>query len=109
MYQIARKNYLARNLIKMQKQFPSEFQFFPKTWLLPYQIEELKTFSNHNSNANFIVKPEAMSQGKGIFITKRFDQIDMSEHLVVQKYIKTPYLIDEYKFDFRIYVLVTNV
>ena len=36
MYQIARKNYLARNLIKMQKQFPNDYQFFPKTWLLPH-------------------------------------------------------------------------
>lgn len=50
-----------------------------------------------------------MSQGKGIFITKRFDQIDPTEHLVVQKYVKNPYLIDEHKFDFRVYVLVTNV
>jgi tubulin polyglutamylase TTLL6/13 len=62
-----------------------------------------------NQTANFIVKPEAMSQGKGIFITRKFDQIDPSEHLVVQKYIKNPFLIDGYKFDFRIYVLVTNV
>lgn len=109
MYQIARKNYLARNLNRMQKQFPADFQFFPKTWLLPHQLEDLKHYSSANPGANFIVKPEALSQGKGIFITKRFDQIDPTEHLVVQKYIKHPYLIDDYKFDFRVYILVTNV
>lgn len=93
----------------MLKMFPNDYTFFPKTWHLPYQLEELKIFANHNSAANFIVKPEAMSQGKGIFITRKFDNIDPAEHYVVQKYIKQPYLIDGYKWDFRIYVLVTNV
>ncbi len=35
MYALARKNLLAKNLIAMQKYFPKEFNFFPKTWLLP--------------------------------------------------------------------------
>ena len=55
-----------------------------------------------------IVKPEASSQGKGIFITKRLDDINLNEHHVVQKYMRFPYLIDGFKFDLRIYVLVLS-
>jgi len=29
MFVLARKNYLAKNLKKMKKQFPEEFKFFP--------------------------------------------------------------------------------
>tara|TARA_B110000305_G_C19137406_1_gene491836 strand:+ start:510 stop:695 length:186 start_codon:yes stop_codon:yes gene_type:complete len=60
----------------MQKQFPADYKFFPKTWLLPHQLEDLKNYSAANPGVNFIVKPEALSQGKGIFITRKFDQID---------------------------------
>ena len=35
MFTLSRKNYLARNLIKMEKKFPAEYNFFPKTWVLP--------------------------------------------------------------------------
>ena len=35
MYALARKNLLAKNLIAMQKYFPKDFSFFPRTWLLP--------------------------------------------------------------------------
>ncbi len=93
----------------MQKQFPEDYRFFPQTWLLPYDMKDLTHEVNSKRKTIFIVKPECMSQGKGIFITRRIDQIEPSEHLVVQKYLKFPYLIDDYKFDFRIYVLVTNV
>ena len=55
-----------------------------------------------------IVKPEALSQGKGIFITNKIDTINLNEHLIVQEYKTKPYLIDGYKFDLRIYVLVTS-
>ena len=70
MFQIARKNYLARNLKKMQKQFSKDFSFFPKTWLLPYEMTELKNsiqkkalIKGEKAAASniFIVKPECMS------------------------------------------------
>jgi len=41
-YVMARKNYLARNLMRMQKVFPDEYDFFPKTWILPFENIDLR-------------------------------------------------------------------
>jgi tubulin polyglutamylase TTLL6/13 len=41
-YVVCRKNHLARNLMKMQRQFPSEYNFFPKTWLLPSELTDFR-------------------------------------------------------------------
>lgn len=62
MYHLARKNYLAQNLMKMQKKFTKEYDFFPKTWLLPYQYGEFQTqYLNQKKGftKTYIVKPEA--------------------------------------------------
>ena len=42
MYQIARKTYLAKNLKRMNKLFPNEFEFMPRTWCLPLEMNELQ-------------------------------------------------------------------
>lgn len=57
MYSLARKNHLGRNLMKMQKQFPKEYNFFPQTWLLPAELSDFR--SNVGKNRTFILKPEA--------------------------------------------------
>jgi len=55
-----------------------------------------------------IVKPDYMSQGKGIFLTNEIDKIDLKDISVVQEYINRPYLLDGLKFDMRVYVLVLS-
>ena len=59
MYALARKNHLARNLVRMQRLFPKEYKFFPKTWLLPAEYADFKQQFTKKKNKTFIVKPEA--------------------------------------------------
>ena len=56
----------------------------------------------------FIVKPEASCQGRGIFLTKKIDDFKFDDRYVVQEYLNRPFLIDNLKFDLRIYVLVAG-
>lgn len=61
---ITNKNNLARNLMGMFKVFPQQYDFFPKTWLLPSQYTDLRNHFAHNQNNSkknkitFIVKPD---------------------------------------------------
>ncbi len=52
-----------------------------------------------------------MCQGRGIYLVRRFEDIDQrsGEQLVAQRYMAKPYLIDNLKFDLRIYALVFGV
>lgn len=74
MSNLSRKNLLARNLQKMQEQFPQDYTFFPRTWMLPYDLHKLRNYTaemrRKNITKTFIVKPEASSQGRGIYLTK---------------------------------------
>lgn len=108
MYAISRKNYLAYNLNKLRKQFPDDYNFYPRTWVIPSDLGEIKNFLILNKNSYLIVKPEASCQGRGIFLTRKFEDIDNGCKFVVQEYLSKPYLIDSLKFDLRIYVLVTG-
>ena len=100
---------LAKNLASMQKYFPKEYNFFPKTWTLPADLKSFKEQFNFRKAKTFIIKPEMGSQGKGIFLTRNFDWFTPGEHYVAQRYLHKPFLIDNLKFDLRMYVLITSV
>ena len=77
--------------------------------MLPADFKTFREQFNNRKAKTFIVKPEASCQGKGIFLTRNYDWVQNGEHYVAQRYLYKPYLIDNLKFDLRIYVLITSV
>ncbi|VUZ45203.1 unnamed protein product, partial [Hymenolepis diminuta] len=109
MSEICRKDALARNLNRMLKLFPKEYNIFPKTWILPADWGELQQYAREKKNRTYILKPDTGCQGKGIWITKCPREIKPTENVICQAYISRPFLIDGFKFDLRLYVLVTSI
>ncbi len=64
---ISKKNNLARHLMRMHKYFPEEYNFFPKTWVLPNESNDFRNyFTKNQTNSNskkltYIVKPDGLS------------------------------------------------
>lgn len=48
------------------------FNFTPKTFVLPKEAEELEKEMGTNERQWWIFKPSAAAQGKGIFISNNF-------------------------------------
>ena len=118
MHELCCKSFLASNLRSMQKIHPSDYGFFPETWVLPNENKEFFRACRRrdaDNNSMFIVKPERGCQGRGIFLTKTGDDEAIrriSWHpgtlLVAQRYVGNPFLIDGLKFDLRLYILITS-
>jgi hypothetical protein len=110
---LARKTRLARNMGRMQRLFPAEYRFIPPTWVLPDDLGDLerKFGPETESKAFYIVKPDHLCQGRGIFLTTELERLRQvaadsrkkDEATVVQRYIMRPMLIDGLKFDLRLY------
>ena len=110
---IARKNRMGHHLNKMLKLFPKEYAFYPRTWVLPGEMHDFRSQFDNNGNSIgnkiYIIKPDAGCQGRGIFLTRTLDKVPTDENVVAQLYIQKPLLIDGYKFDLRLYCVVTSV
>ncbi|GMH97973.1 hypothetical protein TrST_g13816 [Triparma strigata] len=110
MSNIARKSRLAQNLDFMRRKFPKNFQFYPRSFVLPQEVSAFREQFDKKGKAKktFIVKPDAGCQGRGIYLTRKIAEVDTTMSCVAQHYISKPLLIEEKKFDLRIYVLVAS-
>lgn len=113
---LARKTRLARNMARIQRMFPAAYKFVPPTWVIPDDFPDLeKRFGdNPESKVFYIVKPDHLCQGRGIFLTTELERLRQAsddsrkknEATVVQRYLSRPMLIEGLKFDLRLYFLI---
>uniref|UniRef100_A0AAX7TET0 Tubulin tyrosine ligase-like family, member 7 n=1 Tax=Astatotilapia calliptera TaxID=8154 RepID=A0AAX7TET0_ASTCA len=112
MGEICRKDCLARNMAKMIKCQPQEYSFIPKTWIFPAEYTQfqnyVKELRRKRKQKTFIVKPANGAMGHGISLIRNCEKLPAQEHFIVQEYLDKPFLMEGYKFDLRIYILVTS-
>ena len=129
MVQIYRKSNLARSMARMRRLSAEAYDFFPRSWVLPDAANEVLRYlsgasspradglpgteiddTNHGSGTQarcVIVKPSGGAQGKGIYLCMHPRALRTGDDAVAQVYIARPLLLGGYKFDMRIYALIT--
>ncbi|XP_032657895.1 tubulin polyglutamylase TTLL5 isoform X2 [Chelonoidis abingdonii] len=107
-YELTRKDRLYKNVSRMQYTHGFKtFHILPQTFILPTEYQEFCSFYSKDRGP-WIVKPVASSRGRGVYLVNNPNQISLEENILVSRYINNPLLIDDFKFDVRLYVLVTS-
>ncbi|XP_026141031.1 tubulin polyglutamylase TTLL5 isoform X2 [Carassius auratus] len=107
-FELTRKDRLYKNIQRMQQTHGfHNFHIVPQTFVLPAEYQEFSSSFSKDKGA-WIIKPVASSRGRGIYLVSSPSQIPLDENILVSRYISNPLLIDGFKFDVRLYVLVTS-
>ena len=94
----------------MQNKFPDDYTYMPDTYSYPEEKSEIiKKFKNYKLSEDnlWLIKPKKGTLGKGIFIFHKLSDIKYDN--IITKYISYPHLINNLKYDFRSYVLITGL
>ncbi|VIO98615.1 Tubulin-tyrosine ligase family protein [Brugia malayi] len=107
---LTRKDKLYECLGRAQTLFGNSYNIIPEFFVTPKDYQKFVDHFNAQSHGlkPFIVKPVASSRGNGIFIIQSPGGIPLGSPMLVSRYIENPYLVNGYKFDLRLYVLVTS-
>jgi len=85
----------------MSKYFHQEFDFYPKTYIIPQDLLILKEDMKTKSKFTYIFKPSGGSQGEGILLFNRYEEIENAvkfangKEVIVQRYIDDPLLVEK--------------
>lgn len=106
---MCRKVPFALLLLRAARYFPDEYNFLPKTYILPNEIKELDIAVKKGEKTH-IYKPDKGSLGQGIRIIQPKEPLVQFPHglAIAQEYVDS-YVIDDRKFDLRIYALIASL
>lgn len=112
-WHIGRKDLLWRNISRMKRQFPKHFDITPNTFNLPNEHNDWCSARERNPEAFWIWKPPNSACGRGIRVLSSNVKHSVDKELskkegVVQRYLDNPLLLNGFKFDLRLYVVVTS-
>lgn len=111
-WNLGRKDFMYRHINLLQREFGDQFNFCPKTWILPFDYSAFQTERKESEGLHklWILKPANSACGNGIRLINRRSKLPKAskEQYVVSKYLMRPHLIHSHKYDMRIYVLVTS-
>jgi tubulin polyglutamylase TTLL4 len=105
---IGSKANLWRNVQRQRRKRGKEYEISPPTYIFP---DDYKRWCNEREMNNFrdmyILKPTASSCGRGIKVIGKKDQVKKKQGYLVQQYVASPHLLRGFKYDLRIYIVVT--
>ena len=110
--QICTKDSLVRIMRRNKATHGKVYDFVPETFLLPNEYNKFVkayTETRDDDRELWICKPTDLSRGQKIFVMRDLRELVYDCSSVIQRYVKNPLLVGGYKFDLRIYVLVTSV
>eukprot|EP00730_Choanoeca_flexa_P009192 TRINITY_DN12605_c0_g2_i10.p1 TRINITY_DN12605_c0_g2~~TRINITY_DN12605_c0_g2_i10.p1 ORF type:complete len:331 (+),score=44.19 TRINITY_DN12605_c0_g2_i10:50-1042(+) len=111
-FMITKKDGLCRAMRKMRRVYGKVYGFNPEGYVLPADKDKFKQAFEARAAAGeyntWICKPAELSRGRGIFIFRELTELNYDSACVVQAYLERPLTLLGYKFDLRLYVLVTS-
>ena len=106
--QLDHKHTLKELLLKYSSKY-HDTTFYPKTFDCETEFTEFeKYFSSHPKMPYWIIKPTNHSGGQGMYLVNHPDQVKNKEAMLAQQYIHDPLLVNGFKFNLRLYIVITS-
>lgn len=112
-WNLGRKDLLWKNIARMQRVYGQPYTITPNAFVLPKAWPAFDAARRREPDALWIWKPCSQSCGRGIKVVSSnltdAEVRDMQRKRgIIQRYVHNPLLIEGYKFDLRIYVVVLS-